>query len=193
MTESDSPRKQLNYGDGREALLDASVRVVARGGLRALTYRNVATEAGVAHGLVRHYFGNRDVLVKEALEHATKESLTESGLEEKISSIDYLAKDLVAWIHDDPDQQIFQYELILQSVRQLEMQPAVKQLHKDYREAMKVQLEGLGFGDDPDLANLVFAAMDGLVFQQVALRDKEVMVRALEKLRDLLRAYKAHK
>lgn len=191
MTESESARKLLNYGDGREALLDASVRVVARGGLRALTYRNVAAEAGVAHGLVRHYFGNRDALVKEALEHATRESLSESGIELEINTIDDFSKDLVRWVRDDPEQQIFQYELILQSVRQKEMQPAVAQLHKDYREAMRVQLEGLGFGDDPDLANIIFAALDGLVFEQVALGDEEVMVRALEKLRALLRAYQA--
>lgn len=191
MNDSESARKPLNYGDGREALLDASVRVVARGGLRALTYRNVAAEAGVAHGLVRHYFGNRDVLVKEALEHATRESLSESGIEEEISSIDDFSKDLVKWVRDDPEQQIFQYELILQSVRQREMQPAVKQLHQDYRNAMRAQLQGLGFGDDPDLANIIFAALDGLVFEQVALGDEDVMVRALEKLRDLLRAYKA--
>jgi DNA-binding transcriptional regulator YbjK len=193
MTDSASPRKPLNYGDGREALLDASVRVVAKGGLRALTYRNVAAEAGVAHGLVRHYFGNRDVLVKEALEHATRESLSESGMEENISSVDDFAKDLVKWVRDDPEQQIFQYELILQSIRQEEMQPAVQQLHKDYREAMRAQLIGLGFGDDPDLANLVFAALDGLVFEQVALRDEDVMVRALEKLRHILSVYKANK
>jgi DNA-binding transcriptional regulator YbjK len=193
MTDSVNTRKPLNYGDGREALLDASVRVVAKGGLRALTYRNVAAEAGVAHGLVRHYFGNRDVLVKEALEHATRESLTESGMEENISSVDDFAKDLVKWVRDDPEQQIFQYELILQSIRQEEMQPAVQQLHKDYREAMRAQLNGLGFGDDPDLANLIFAALDGLVFEQIALRDEDVMVRALEKLRDILSVYKANK
>jgi AcrR family transcriptional regulator len=182
--------KLLGYGEGREALLDASVRVVARGGLRSLTYRNVAAEAGVAHGLVRHYFGNRDALVKESLEHATRESLSESGIQEKISNIDDFSKNLVSWVLEDPDQQIFQYELILQSIRQKEMQPAVVQLHKDYREAMRMQLEGLGFGNDPDLANLVFAALDGLVFEQVALGDEAVMIRALEKLRTLLRAYK---
>ena len=45
------------YGEGRDALLTATVRVVARRGLRNLTYRAVAEEAGVTHGLVAHYFG----------------------------------------------------------------------------------------------------------------------------------------
>jgi AcrR family transcriptional regulator len=44
-------------GDGRRALLEAVVRVVARHGLDALTYRAVAKEAGVTHGLVSYHFG----------------------------------------------------------------------------------------------------------------------------------------
>ncbi|MGK4578743.1 TetR family transcriptional regulator [Kitasatospora sp. HPMI-4] len=50
-------QRRLNYGEGREALLAAAVRVVARGGLRNLTYRAAAKEAGVTHGLVVHHFG----------------------------------------------------------------------------------------------------------------------------------------
>lgn len=58
------PRKRVDYGTGREALLNAAVRVVARGGLRKLTYRAVAEEAGVTHGLVVHHFGSRDALIE---------------------------------------------------------------------------------------------------------------------------------
>ena len=36
--------KSIAYGEGRQALIDAAVRVVARGGLRALTYRSVAED-----------------------------------------------------------------------------------------------------------------------------------------------------
>lgn len=53
MTEPAAPRrrrKRVTYGAGREALLNAAVRVVARGGLRKLTYRAVAEEAGSPTG-----------------------------------------------------------------------------------------------------------------------------------------------
>ncbi|WP_416071916.1 hypothetical protein [Streptomyces sp. ID05-04B] len=40
------PRKRLHGGEGREALLKAAVRGAARGGLRRLTHRAVAEEAG---------------------------------------------------------------------------------------------------------------------------------------------------
>jgi len=49
----------------------------------------------------------------------------------------------------------------------------------------------LGFGEDTPLANLVFAALDGLVFQQVALGDARVTEDALSRLRDMLSAYRA--
>ena len=51
-------RRALNYDEGREALLQAAVRVVADKGLRGLTFRAVAEEAGVNNTLVVHHFGS---------------------------------------------------------------------------------------------------------------------------------------
>ncbi len=70
---------------GRLALLQATITVVARGGLRALTYRAVAAEAGVSHSLVRHHFGTRDQLIAEALDHAVTESLRASSMFEDVT------------------------------------------------------------------------------------------------------------
>jgi DNA-binding transcriptional regulator YbjK len=39
------PGDKPRYGEGRRALLDAAIRVVARQGLRGLTYRAVGKEA----------------------------------------------------------------------------------------------------------------------------------------------------
>ena len=68
-------------GDGRVALLEAAIRVGAQHGLRGLTIRSVAAEAGVSHGLVRHHFGSRQQLVDEALEHAARMSMSTGDLE----------------------------------------------------------------------------------------------------------------
>ena len=62
--------RTVQYGGGREALLEATVRVVARAGLRKVTNRVVAEEAGVTHGLVSHHFGTRDALLRETLRRA---------------------------------------------------------------------------------------------------------------------------
>jgi AcrR family transcriptional regulator len=46
--------------DKRRAILDAAVRVFARQGFHACRVSDIADEAGVAYGLVYHYFASKD-------------------------------------------------------------------------------------------------------------------------------------
>src|SRR3979490_1719394 len=46
--------------DRRRALLDAAVRVFARKGFHASRVGDIAEEAGVAHGLLYHYFRSKE-------------------------------------------------------------------------------------------------------------------------------------
>jgi TetR/AcrR family fatty acid metabolism transcriptional regulator len=46
--------------DRRQAILDAAVRVFASRGFHACRVSDIADEAGVAYGLVYHYFGSKD-------------------------------------------------------------------------------------------------------------------------------------
>ena len=46
--------------DKRRAILDAAVRVFARQGYHATRVADIADEAGVAYGLVYHYFASKD-------------------------------------------------------------------------------------------------------------------------------------
>jgi TetR/AcrR family fatty acid metabolism transcriptional regulator len=46
--------------DKRRAILDAAVRVFARQGFHACRVSDIADEAGVAYGLVYHYFDSKD-------------------------------------------------------------------------------------------------------------------------------------
>jgi TetR/AcrR family transcriptional regulator, fatty acid metabolism regulator protein len=46
--------------DKRRVILDAAVRVFARQGFHACRVSDIADEAGVAYGLVYHYFGSKD-------------------------------------------------------------------------------------------------------------------------------------
>jgi TetR/AcrR family transcriptional regulator, fatty acid metabolism regulator protein len=50
--------------DRRQELLDAAVRVFARKGFRAARVGDIAEEAGVAHGLLYHYFRSKDELLE---------------------------------------------------------------------------------------------------------------------------------
>ncbi len=48
----------------------ATVKVVARDGLRGFTYRAVAREAGVTNALIAHHFGSARGLLRATLEMA---------------------------------------------------------------------------------------------------------------------------
>lgn len=54
----------------RSSILDAALVVIARSGFAGTTLRDVAAEAGVAHGLLRHHFGSREALLAAAFDRA---------------------------------------------------------------------------------------------------------------------------
>src|SRR5690242_19622092 len=51
--------------DKRRQILDAAVRVFARQGFHACRVSDIADEAGVAYGLVYHYFKSKDEVLNE--------------------------------------------------------------------------------------------------------------------------------
>lgn len=177
------------YGEGREALLRAAVRVVADSGLRHLTFRSVAGEAGTTHGLVRHHFGSRDALIEAALEYSISTSIASGALVPGTGDIDAFSRDLPSLVTQDPQTQAFQYELLLEARRSPHLSHLADKLYGSYRSATHAELRALGFGDDPALTDLVFAALDGIVFDQLTRGlDERRAGLAVERLREMLRA-----
>src|SRR5262249_36491176 len=61
-----SDRQQpYHHGDLHEALLKAAKRVAEREGIKGLTLRAVAREAGVSHAAPAHHFGDVSGLLSE--------------------------------------------------------------------------------------------------------------------------------
>lgn len=156
----------MNDAAGRQALLRATIVVVAAGGLRALTYRAVASEAGVSHGLVRHHFGTRDQLIAEAMEFAIGESLAGSNMVEAVASFDDFAAGIESLAERESEIQSFQYELLLEARRRPELGELAARHYNAYRDAIIAQLGRLGV-NDPELADLIWFALDGIVFKQL--------------------------
>lgn len=174
------------YGEGRQALLDATIRVVARSGLRGLTYRAVAREAGVTQGLVAHHFGSRGELLREALLAAAGDSIERSALEPPSGALPDFVAGLSQLVAEDEDGQAFQFELALEARRSPELRDGGRELYSAYLDSTRRALVAMGLGDDPDLARLVFATLDGLVFQQLLFGDPAATERSLATLRRLL-------
>ncbi|EKX65697.1 TetR family transcriptional regulator [Streptomyces ipomoeae] len=187
-TDRSRPRKRVNYGAGREALLDAAVRVVAHGGLRKLTYRAVAEEAGVTHGLVVHHFGSRDALIEEALAHAIRSSLSSSAMETGTGEAATFAAGLTEMVESGPDLQAFQYELLLESRRRPELLPHLRALYEEYFDAARRELTQMLPGPVSEgFSRMVFATLEGLVLHQLVFGERAVIEDALGELRGVLR------
>lgn len=94
--------------DRRRAILDAAVRVFARRGFHACRVSDIADEAGVAYGLVYHYFGSKDSVLDTLflerwdvmLAMITEIDKTEMPAREKLQAI---ASFIVDSYSHDPD------------------------------------------------------------------------------------------
>lgn len=177
---------------GRQALIDAAIRVVGDGGLRQLTYRSVAREAGVTQGLVSHHFGSWAELVRAALEHAARTSLERSPLAPPPKRLEDLSAGLSRRVAEAPAEEAFQFEIALEARRRPDLAPVAAALYKGYLEATANALDAVGVASGPDLARLVFAAIDGLAFQQLVTGEAEGTGRSLAILHDLLASVRDH-
>lgn len=160
-------RDRPQYREGREALLDAATRVIARDGFRGLTYRSVAMEAGVTHGLVTYHFGTREALIHEALLRAAQDATEQSSIAPQGDRIEDFASGVPALARDAPDAQAVQFELALEARRRPALRPEIQGLYERYVETVGTTLEGYGIAPDAPTARLVFAALDGLTLQQL--------------------------
>jgi AcrR family transcriptional regulator len=58
--------QRLSLDVRRRSLIEATLACVAKDGLDGATVRRITEEAGVTVGLVRHYFGSKDELIRNA-------------------------------------------------------------------------------------------------------------------------------
>jgi AcrR family transcriptional regulator len=94
--------------DRREQILAAAVRVFAERGYEATRISDIATEAGVAYGLVYHYFGSRDAIRDAVFRETWGRMLAViAGVEETAGSaperLELVVKIVLRAWRDDPD------------------------------------------------------------------------------------------
>jgi AcrR family transcriptional regulator len=185
---ADNPPPRPGYGEGRAALLDAAIRVVADRGLRGLTIRSVATEAGVTHGLVRHHFGSREALIEATLLRSVEMAIESSSLEPASGRIADLASELATTVDAQQEVLAFQYELLLEARRRRELLPHVRRMYDDFVAATQRELARAGISDPDAIGRVIFAALDGLALQQVVFGERERTEAGVRTLHRLLAA-----
>jgi AcrR family transcriptional regulator len=90
-----APRTSAATAEKRRAILDAAVRVFAERGFNHCRVSDIADEAGVAYGLVYHYFKSKDGILDEVfLERwaLMLEVIEEAAADEALTARDRLAK-----------------------------------------------------------------------------------------------------
>ena len=176
----------LKYGAGREALIRAAIDVVAEEGLDGFSYRKVAQRAGVNNTLISHHFGSKDQLLEEATIWAVQRSQQLADLT-LASAIDARLADLVTKMAvADPNLQVFQFSMILAARRSPELQRISGNLYESYIGLMQRVLAHAGYPDDRLAARAVFAALDGLVLQQLTVSTTDEIHAAIVRLGELL-------
>ncbi len=184
----ESEQRAISRGEGRDALCEALARIVAREGLDGVTFRSVAAEAGVTHGLASYHFGNRETMIVEALTWATRESIALGRLGEDAATLEQFAADVPALMAEQPQEAIFQFQLALEAQRRPELLAQVQATYDEYVSEVRGTLTRLGLADDEPLARLAFAAIDGLSVQQLIYHDPARTSEALARLREILAA-----
>lgn len=183
--DSAQQKKIVARGHGKEAICRALVRVVAREGFDGVTFRSVAAEAGVTHGLVSYHFGSREAMINETLQWAIGDTIEASKLEASEGSFESFAASAAGAVEQDPSEAVFQFELLLRARRNTELLENVREGYDAYIDTVAQSLRALGIDSDP-IARLVFAALDGLTLQQLLYDDKEKTEEAIATLRRLL-------
>lgn len=181
-----SGRSRIARGEGREALCRALCRVVARDGFDGVTFRSVAAEAGVTHGLASYHFGTREAMIHEALTWAVRHAIEFSRLGSSVNGVDDFAAEVPALLSESPEEAVFQFDLLLRALRSPALLSEVRRSYDEYIEAVSESLRSIGLDNDA-LARLVFAALDGLSLQQLLYGDRRRTEEAIEALRQLLR------
>lgn len=156
----------------RDEIVRATLRLVAAKGFAGVTLREVATEVGVVHGLIRHYFTSRDELVAAAFDFAvTSELASDRAL---LDGLDPVAA-LAGWLAATPEDH---YRVWIDAWSEAPRTPplaaALDRHHRDCERILTSVIERVvdaGLGASADLAadsRLLTAVADGVAVQHHA-------------------------
>lgn len=180
----------------REALLDAVLRVVAEVGADAVTHRRVADAAGLPLASTTYWFESKEAMLTAALERAADRDIDrlEAFLDETAADApDPLALAVGAIL--DPIEQpgetsrgrlLATYTLMLEAARRPALREVMTRWTDAYLEALEPLLAAAGSGDPWSDAELLLAAADGLLIDQLASDDTSDLRPRLRRLVDAL-------
>lgn len=168
----DSVAERKTSDERRDDIVRATLRIVARKGFAGVTLREVATEVGVVHGLLRHYFASRDELVAAAFDAAVSIELASDR--ELLDGLDPVSA-LAGWLAATPEDH---YRVWIDAWSEAPRTPALaaalERHHRDCERILTSVIErvvdaGVAVSADPAAdSRLLTAVADGVAVQHHA-------------------------
>ncbi|MFI2073040.1 TetR/AcrR family transcriptional regulator [Streptomyces triculaminicus] len=174
----------------RRAVADAVFRVARRDGLENASLRNVAEEAGLAVGSVRHYFASHSELMLFAMRELTRRVevrvrsrveplLAAPGGPDRASLVEELLAELLPLDAARHDEAVLWLAFTTAARVRPELRPRADELHTGMREMVEQVLRGGqrqgGFPEDLDVPAetlRLVALLDGLALTAVLQPDR---------------------
>ena len=180
----------------REALLDAVLEVVAALGVDAVTHRRVAEAAGLPLASTTYWFESKEHLLTAALERAAERDIVRLRAflsETRDASADPMATVVGAILGpiDESSQTsrswlLATYALMLEAARRPALRDVTTRWTDAYLEALAPLLGRAGAKHPRSDAELLLAAADGLLLEQLASDDASDIAPRLERLANAL-------
>jgi TetR/AcrR family fatty acid metabolism transcriptional regulator len=128
--------RSIAQEDRRRQILDAAVRVFARSGYHGARVGDIAGEAGVAHGLLYHYFSSKDEVLETVFRENFGELLerfraVEAADEPAPQKLEGIAKILLRTWRNNP-------ALVTVMVREVARSPQLQAQVNEVREAFAI-------------------------------------------------------
>jgi TetR/AcrR family transcriptional regulator, regulator of biofilm formation and stress response len=169
-------RRAEQRAERRGAILDATVRIVTRDGLAAVTHRAVAKEAGVPLAATTYYFSSKDELIGEALDILVADEIERltartRDLGDEIRSPQAAAAAVAEVLFPDVDAVgglLAKLELYLEAARRPGLYKTAEHWQKAFTELARSSLELAGVEAPERLAALVVAAADGILMHALS-------------------------
>ena len=178
--------RQAASEEKRRLILDAAVRVFARGGYHTSRVSDIAEEAGIAHGLLYHYFSSKEEVLATVFRENWGELLgrlaaVESSDEPADQQLSGMAKILLRTWRNDPD---LVRVMVREVARSSHLNDQIEEINAAFATIQRViergQADGVFRADlDPRLASWIFYGgleeiLTGWVLGQLPDGDEEV-------------------
>jgi AcrR family transcriptional regulator len=194
---NDEQNQQIR-DERREQLLKAALKVFARRGLAAAKISDIASAAGLSHGLVYHYFSSKDeiftVLVERALDSSAQLTAYAAHMPgTPLDRIRWMTETILS--HRNEEASYF-FLIVLQAFTSDAVPEAVKRLVEQKsllptRQLIPILEAGqaageIAQGNPEQLAVLYFCIIQGLMLsaiqgdRQIAMPPVEMVLRALK-------------